>query len=98
MLLARALVSRSNYLILDEPEASVDRPGVQSFFALLHDLNKAGKTIITISHDLHTLSEHCSSLICLNRKLHCHSKTELVNAEIIRKTFGEAVKLIDKDY
>lgn len=98
VLLARALVSRSNYLILDEPEASVDRPGVQSFFTLLHDLNKAGKTIITISHDLHTLSEHCSSLICLNRKLHCHSKTELVNAEIIRKTFGEAVKLIDKDY
>lgn len=96
--LARALVSESKYLILDEPEASVDQPGVQSFFSLLRDLNQAGKTIITISHDLQTLSEYCSFLVCLNRRLHCHTKTELINAEIIHKTFGEAVRLIEKEY
>jgi zinc transport system ATP-binding protein len=96
--LARALVSDSRYLILDEPEASIDLPGVQGFFALLRDLNQAGKTVITISHDLNTLTEYCSFLICLNRHLHCHTKTDLVNSEIIRKTFGEAVRIIEKDY
>ncbi len=96
--LARALVSESDYLILDEPEASVDLPGVQSFFTLLKELNEAGKTVITISHDLNTLTQYCSFLVCLNRRLHCHTKTDLVNAELIHKTFGEAVRIIEKDY
>lgn len=96
--LTRALVSDSDYLILDEPEASVDLPGIQSFFSLLKDLNEAGKTIITISHDLHTLTEYCSFLVCLNRRLHCHTQTDLVNAEIIQKTFGDTIRIIEKHY
>ncbi len=98
VLLARAIVGNSPYLFLDEPEAGIDKPGVSSFFTLLKKLNEAGTTIITVSHDLHTLSEYCSFLVCLNRHLHCHSATELVNSEIIHKTFGEAVRLIEKDY
>lgn len=98
ILLARAIATGSSYLILDEPEASIDRPGVQSFFELLSKLNKQGKTIITISHDLHTLTDYCSFLVCLNRNLHCHTRTELLQAEHISKTFGDAVHLIEKGY
>lgn len=98
VLLARAIVTGSKYLILDEPEASIDRPGVQAFFALLKKLNEEGKTVITISHDLHTLTDYCSFLVCLNRTLHCHTETELLNADLIHKTFGESVHLIEKSY
>ncbi|HNQ43065.1 MAG TPA: metal ABC transporter ATP-binding protein [Candidatus Cloacimonadota bacterium] len=98
LMLARAIVTGSQYLVLDEPEAGIDRPGVQGFFDLLKALNTQGITIITISHDLHTLSTYCDFLICLNRTLHCHDHTELVNAEIIHKTFGENVRLIEKEY
>ena len=97
-MLARAIVSDISYLIVDEPEAGIDRPGVLSFFALLKNLNEQGKTIITISHDLHTMSEYCNFLVCLNRKLHCHDHAELVNAEVIHKTFGESMRLIEKEY
>jgi zinc transport system ATP-binding protein len=98
VLLARAILTDSKYLILDEPEAGIDRPGVTSFFKLLKKFNEAGKTIITVSHDLHTLSKFCTFMICLNRRLHCHNSTELVNAEIIRNTFGDSVRLIEKEY
>jgi len=98
LLLARALLTGSNYLILDEPEASIDKPGVKSFFDLLAELHKQGKTIITISHDLHMLNKYCTFLVCLNRTLHCHTETEMLTAEHIHNTFGEAVKLIEKDY
>lgn len=98
VLLARAIACKSKYLILDEPEASLDRAGVQSFFALLKQLNEQGRTVITISHDLHTLTDYCSFLVCLNQRLHCHTKTELLSSEIIHKTFGESVHLIEKDY
>lgn len=98
VLLARALVGSSPYLILDEPEASLDRPSVESFFKLLKSLNEEGRTIITISHDLNILSEYCSFLVCLNKNLHCHNHTELVDAKMIHKTFGENVRIIEKDY
>jgi zinc transport system ATP-binding protein len=97
-LLARALITGSNYLILDEPEAGIDKKGVTGFFDLLAELNQAGKTIITISHDLHTLNQYCTFLVCLNKSLHCHTETELITAEHIHLTFGEGVKLIEKDY
>ncbi|MDD2331745.1 MAG: metal ABC transporter ATP-binding protein [Candidatus Cloacimonetes bacterium] len=98
VLLARAIVSGSHYLILDEPEAGIDQKGVEGFFTILKDLHVAGKTIITISHDLHTLSKYCSFLVCLNVTLHCHSKTELLNSEVIHKTFGDTIQLVDKHY
>jgi len=98
VLLARAIVGGSKYIILDEPEASLDRPSVESFFTLLKTLNEAGHTIITISHDLNILSRYCSFLVCLNRTLHCHDHTELVSSEIIHNTFGESVRIIEKDY
>jgi zinc transport system ATP-binding protein len=98
VLLARALVTGSDYLFLDEPEASVDQDGVVGFFDLLADLHKQGKTIITVSHDLNVLTNYCDFLICLNRTLHCHTKTELVNAELLHKTFGETVHIIEKGY
>jgi zinc transport system ATP-binding protein len=98
LLLARALLTGSNYLILDEPEAGIDKPGVISFFDLLAELHQQGKTIITISHDLHMLSKYCTFLVCLNRTLHCHTETELLSAEHIHKTFGDGIKLVEKDY
>ena len=98
VLLARAIVGGSDYLILDEPEASLDKPAVQSFFSLLKGLNESGKTIITISHDLNILSDYCSFLVCLNRNLHCHNHMELVSAEVIQNTFGESVRIIEKGY
>ncbi len=96
--LARALVTNSQYLILDEPEASVDSPGVDSFFLLLKELNKEGQTVVTISHDLNMLTQYCSFLVCLNRSLHCHDHTEMVHSETIHKTFGDTVRIIEKKY
>lgn len=98
LLLARALLTGSNYLILDEPEAGIDKPGVISFFDLLAELHQQGKTIITISHDLNMLNKYCTFLVCLNRTLHCHTERELLSAEHIHNTFGDGVKLIEKDY
>ncbi len=97
-LLARALMSESRILFLDEPEASLDTEAVKGFFDLLKELHKQNMTIIVVSHDLNILTKHTSFLICLNKTLHFHDKTELLNAEIIKKTYGEAVSLIDKTY
>lgn len=98
MLLARALTTGSDYIFLDEPEAGIDRKGVLSFFTLLKQLNNSGKTIITISHDLHILSDYCTKLICLNKTLHCHKEPSLMKVSDFNKTFGDNFHIIHKDY
>ncbi|MCB5230514.1 MAG: metal ABC transporter ATP-binding protein [Candidatus Cloacimonas sp.] len=98
VLLARALMTESNLIFLDEPEANIDRNTVTDFFELLKDLNQQGKTIIVVSHDINVMTKYCTFLICLNKTLHFHDRTELFNADVVRRSYGDSVQLIEKDY
>lgn len=98
VLLARAMITWSGLLILDEPEASLDRVWAKSFFTILRDLNKKGVTIIVVSHDLNVITKFCNKIICLNKNLHCHDEIELLTSDVIRKTYGDVIQLIEKDY
>ncbi len=96
--IARALTAKSDYLFLDEPEAGVDKGQIEDFYNLLLKLNKSGKTILLISHDIGMMTEYSRYIICLNKTLHCHTQSELVNADILKKTYGDVMKLIEKRY
>ncbi len=98
VLIARALIANSNYLILDEPEAGVDSNSVVEFFNLLVNLNKLGKTIVLISHDINMVLKYCTHLVCLNKTLHSHTKAELATSEMIQKAYGEVMQIVEKHY
>lgn len=96
VLLARAIVGGSRYLFLDEPEAGVDSQQIIEFYSLLSRLNREGRTVLLVSHDINMILKTVSSVLCLNRRLHCHTTAELVSAEVIQKTWGEVLQLVDK--
>ena len=98
VMLARALVADSDILFLDEPESNLDKSGVSDFFQLLKSLNEKGKTIVVVSHDINILAKYTNYLVCLNRTLHFHDKTELFNAEVVKSAYGDLVKIVEKDY
>jgi general nucleoside transport system ATP-binding protein len=50
--LVRALAAGSSYLILDEPTATLDPPGVARLFELLGRLKKDGVGVVFVSHKL----------------------------------------------
>lgn len=83
VLIARALVTQPELLILDEPTASIDTKGQTDFFNLLHELNKE-LTILVVSHDLLIISSYAKSIACVNKRLHYHdfvgNTVELMNA------------------
>ena len=83
VLIARALVTAPELLVLDEPTASLDTKGQTDFFSLLKELNRE-LTILVVSHDLYIVSSYAKSIACVNKRLHYHqnigSTGELMNA------------------
>lgn len=67
---AKALVSKSSLLIVDEGEASFDREELSELFAVLKRLKSDGVTIIYISHLLDNVIKLCDDIVVLqNGKL-----------------------------
>lgn len=88
--LARALISRPDILILDEPEAGIDEMGKARFYDLLNELKEEeGITILMASHDIGLIFDKCDNVMCLNKTLHCHSPIHSVDIEDIKRLFGD---------
>lgn len=83
VLIARALVTGPELLVLDEPTASLDTKGQTDFFSLLKELNRE-LTILVVSHDLLIVSSYAKSIACVNKRLHYHQTVgttgDLMNA------------------
>ncbi|WPL14828.1 MULTISPECIES: metal ABC transporter ATP-binding protein [Thiorhodovibrio] len=90
VLLARALVSEPEILILDEPTANIDQRLEGEIFELLARLN-ARMTILVVSHDIAFISGYVSRVACLNRTLVCHTTGE-IDGNVITDLYGEQVR------
>jgi zinc transport system ATP-binding protein len=70
VLLARALVSEPELLILDEPTAALDPETRDKFFSTLQQLNRDHHiTIIMVTHDIADIGKHASKLLYLDKKI-----------------------------
>ncbi len=78
-LLCRALISKPELLILDEPSTFVDSQFEGELFEWLAELNKQ-IAIIMVSHDIGTISSHVKTIACVNGHLHYH-KSNKITAE-----------------
>ena len=75
-LLARAVVSSPQLLILDEPNTYVDKKFESQFYELLGEINKS-TSIILVSHDVGTLLPMVKNVACVNETLHYHAGADM---------------------
>ena len=90
VLLARALLSRPDILILDEATAGLDQPGTAAFYRLIEDVRRElGCAVLSVSHDLHVVMSASDRVICLNGHICCSGAPHVVrNAPEYRALFG----------
>jgi len=92
ILMARALVSAPQILILDEPTANIDQRMESEIFDLLKVLN-ARMTILVVSHDVAFISRYVSRVACINRTLICHH-TDAIDGHTIQDLYAGHVRMI----
>jgi len=92
VLIARAMVSQPDILLLDEPTASLDSHSKNQIYDILAELNQ-DMTILMVSHDMGVISSYVKNIACLNITLHYHGRPELTSA-ILGRTYGCPVELL----
>jgi len=72
VLLAQAISPVPWLLILDEPTAGIDEPGVRLVEALVAELHDRGVTILWINHDLEQVRRIAQSVTVINQRVSFH--------------------------
>ncbi len=81
--LARALISKPDLLVLDEPTVGLDIQTAEMILVLLAELNRQGLTLLMTTHDLNAAAAHLPWVICLNQKVVAQGAPEEIFTEAI---------------
>jgi zinc transport system ATP-binding protein len=100
VLIARALVSDPELIVLDEPTGGVDPEAQTSFYAMLHHLNREREvTLVLVSHDIGVVAKEVTKLACLNRRLIFHGRPgDFLSDAALTALYGPAVRIVSHDH
>lgn len=66
--IARALVNEPDLLLADEPTGNLDRRAALEIISIFQSLNRAGRTIVLVTHD-QEIANHCGRIARIERGL-----------------------------
>jgi len=64
--LAKALVSKPDLLLLDEPTVGIDAKSEDFLYKVLNEEKQRGTTIIMVTHDIFAVTEHADKVVCMD--------------------------------
>ncbi len=96
VMIARALASEPEVLILDEPNTGVDVVSQKRFYDLLRQLNKEEQmTIVFVTHDVGVIADDIGRLFSVNETLFtCNNPKEAISCEEMSRLYGMDAHLI----
>jgi zinc transport system ATP-binding protein len=96
VLIARALVTEPDLLLLDEPTANVDLATEIDLFQLLNEMSSR-MTCVVVSHDLGFVSQYVKEVICVNREVMVHETTHLTG-DLIKDLYGCGICMVRHEH
>jgi len=90
VMLARALLSKPDLLLLDEATQGLDQPGSAAFYRQIEEVRaRLGCAVLMVSHELHVVMSASDRVICLNGHVCCQGTPDIVaSAPEYRALFG----------
>lgn len=95
MLIARALVSDADILLLDEPTSNIDSSNEKSLGIFLKNISKK-MTILIVTHDTGFVSTITDRVFCINKKIVEHP-IDSNFSEIISSSYSMPTKIVRHD-
>lgn len=94
VLLARALLSKPDLLILDEATQGLDQPGSAAFYRQIEAVRQElGCAVLMVSHDLHVVMAASDRVICLNGHICCEgAPAQVASAPEYQALFGQGTQ------
>jgi zinc/manganese transport system ATP-binding protein len=93
--LARALLRRSDLLLLDEPTSGVDLATRREVLATVQALHADGLTILLTTHDLNLVATHLPRTVCLNGAITADGAPgDVLTPEVLEATYGAPMRVI----
>ncbi|MBI4870313.1 MAG: metal ABC transporter ATP-binding protein [Candidatus Riflebacteria bacterium] len=98
VLLARALVSHPDLLILDEPTNGLDYPAEASIMSLVDGLHSRGRTIVLVTHHLNLVANHARTLALVgDGRVVTGAREELLTGARLAAIYGTGVRVVEVD-
>ena len=99
-LIGFALLGGPNVLLLDEPTASIDEPGEEHIYELIHRLqDQYGLASIMVSHDLSFVFRYATKVLCVNRRSLClGTPREALAPDVLKQLYGEPYSYYQHDH
>lgn len=95
--IARALAQEADLYFMDEPFAGVDMASEKAIVDILVELQKEGKTIFVVHHDLQSAMDYFDWMILINKRIVASGPTkEVFTTEILQNTYGGNLSMLDQ--
>jgi len=97
LFVARALIQRAEIYLLDEPLAGIDKASEEVIMQILRGLQKEGKTLLVVHHELNTAAQYFDSALLLNTSLIAYGDiADVLTPELLGRTYGQKGALFEE--
>jgi len=95
--IARALAQEADIYFMDEPFAGVDMASEKAIVDILYEMQKDGKTIFVVHHDLQSAMDYFDWMVFLNTRIVASGPTtEVFSTETLQKTYGGNLAILEQ--
>ena len=98
VMIARAIASKPEILILDEPTTGVDVASLARFYDFLRHLNWEHKmTILFVTHDIGVIAQDITAVLCINQTIAFSGPmSEILSCEKMSTAYGIKAHIISQ--
>ncbi len=89
VLIARALAQEARTILLDEPTSALDLKHQLGVYDLIHDMHRAGRTVVVVTHDLNLASQYAARLLLMRggRIVRSGPPSEVLRPEVLEEVY-----------